>query len=128
MEKQILRIIKVSSCSDCPHCSYDGSDYDCFIENEHYAIIKAYPEPNDNCPIKPTEIENEILINNIELASDLAHDKTLDEWIGRVIGFKVITIEADLWDGENYKPQIQDTFNKHYDYFRNIIDEKNLLT
>jgi hypothetical protein len=103
-----MRIIKVNNCNDCP--------YPC--------VIKNFPKPNDNCPIKSTEIENEVLVNNIELASNLSHQSTFDE-------MKDLYNEDELWVDDNgtkiYKDDVQEVFNRWYDYYRDEIDKCNLL-
>lgn len=125
----MLRIIQVyDNCINCPHHEYDSilNIHDCFVNDGHYGRLKNYPEPLDNCPIKPVEGENEILINNIELASELAHERTFDELVE--IGW----IEEDMWNtdeqgNKTYVDEAQDIHTRWYDYYRDIIDKANLL-
>lgn len=49
----------------------------------------------------------------IELASELAHDRTLYE-----SGYN----ENDMYDGENYTEEIQERFNEWYDYYLTKIE------
>lgn len=49
----------------------------------------------------------------IELASELAHDRTLYE-----SGYN----ETDMYEGENYTEEIQERFNEWYDYYLTKIE------
>lgn len=60
-------------------------------------------------------------INEIELASELAHDATVDE-------LSNVYDEEELYQTDNgdvliYKDDVQDVFNRHYDYFLSKIEE-----
>lgn len=64
-----------------------------------------------------------ITINNIELASNLAHERTLAECIKS----NKIVDEHELYVDFNaevltYKDNIQDIFNDYYDYYLNEIE------
>ena len=73
--------------------------------------------------VKTSDTENEITINNIALASELAHNAACDEMIGE----GKINDEEAMWveDGDgfkNYSDVAAEIYDRHYDYFRNIID------
>ena len=60
-------------------------------------------------------------INEIELASELDHDATVDE-------LSNVYDEEELYQTDNgdvliYKDDVQDVFNRHYDYFLSKIEE-----
>lgn len=62
-----------------------------------------------------------IQINEIELASELAYDATVDE-------LSNVYDEEELYKTEDgkvliYKDDVQDVFNRHYDYFLSKIEE-----
>lgn len=67
-----------------------------------------------------------VVINILEVASELAHRKLLD------VLFLRTEDEANeilyTYDGDNliYKEEYQDMFNEYYDYFYNIIDNLKL--
>ena len=52
----------------------------------------------------------------IELASELAHDRTLYE------SGDICSNEDDMYKGENYTEEIQDRFNEWYDYYLTKIE------
>jgi hypothetical protein len=52
----------------------------------------------------------------IELASELAHDRTLYE------SGDICNNEDDMYKGENYTEEIQDRFNHWYDYYLTKIE------
>lgn len=52
----------------------------------------------------------------LELASELAHDRTLYE------SGDICLCEDDMYDGENYTEEIQDRFNEWYDYYLTKIE------
>ena len=52
----------------------------------------------------------------IELASELAHDRTLYE------SGDICNNENDMYNGENYTEEIQDRFNEWYDYYLTKIE------
>lgn len=52
----------------------------------------------------------------IELASELAHDRTLYE------SGDICNNEDDMYNGENYTEEIQDRFNEWYDYYLTKIE------
>ena len=84
------------------------------LELEKIEIIEEF-ETSDT-------ITNEVLINNIELASELAHNSTRDEMTAE----QYITQEGEMQDNENpenYTDHAQEIFNRWYDYYRNMIDE-----
>ena len=60
-------------------------------------------------------------INEIELASELAHDATVDE-LSNVYN-KEELYQTDDGDVLIYKDDVQDVFNRHYDYFLSKIEE-----
>jgi hypothetical protein len=103
------RIIIIHSCKDCPiPCKDEKWD--------------------NNCPIKPNEIDNDVLVNNIELASSLSEESTFDEMIEKHLIIKEEEMFVDLGDGETcYTEATQDIFNRWYDYYREKIDELNQL-
>jgi hypothetical protein len=61
----------------------------------------------------------------VELASELAHDKTEEELLRE----GSIQKEEDMWRTDGctetyiYKDEVQDLFNQHYDYFYDKISE-----
>jgi len=64
-------------------------------------------------------------INEVELASNLAHNATKDEIFSPLSDLE-ITNEDDMWEedeNENtiYKDKVQDVFNRWYDYFYDEI-------
>ena len=63
-------------------------------------------------------------INEIELASELAHDATVKELSN--IYEKDDLYQIDNGDALIYKDDVQDVFNRHYDYFLTKIEECNL--
>jgi len=66
-----------------------------------------------------------IVINEVKLATELAHDVTKDELICSC--YTEFTVEEDLWiyDEESemdvYKKEVQAVFDRWYDYFYDII-------
>lgn len=60
-------------------------------------------------------------INEIELASELAHDATVDE-LSNVYDEEELC-QTDDGDVLIYKDYVQDVFNRHYDYFLSKIEE-----
>ena len=72
-----------------------------------------------------------ITINKIELASNLAHKSVMDELIipFQTDGsYSIYENEDDLFiedENENmiYKDDVQDVFNRWYDYYLNMIEE-----
>jgi hypothetical protein len=56
----------------------------------------------------------------IELASELAHDRTLYE------SGDIRNNEDEMYEGENYKEEIQDRFNDWYDYYLTKIESVKL--
>ncbi len=60
-------------------------------------------------------------INEIELASELAHDATVDE-LSNVYDEEEL-YQTDDGDVLIYKDDVQDVFNRHYDYFLSKIEE-----
>jgi len=62
-----------------------------------------------------------ITINLLEVASELAHDSTVDEVLNPLSDLQLIN-EDDMWEtdeNENtiYKEEVQDIFNKWYDFY-----------
>lgn len=53
----------------------------------------------------------------IELACELAHDRTLYE------SGDICNNEDDMYEGENYTEEIQDRFNQWYDYYLTKIEQ-----
>ena len=60
-------------------------------------------------------------INEIELASEWAHDATVDE-LSNVYDEEEL-YQTDDGDVLIYKDDVQDVFNRHYDYFLSKIEE-----
>ena len=60
-------------------------------------------------------------INESELASELAHDATVDE-LSNVYDEEEL-YQTDDGDVLIYKDDVQDVFNRHYDYFLSKIEE-----
>ena len=60
-------------------------------------------------------------INEIELASELAHDATVDE-LSNVYDEEEL-YQTDDGDVLIYKDDVQDVLNRHYDYFLSKIEE-----
>lgn len=60
-------------------------------------------------------------INEIELASELAYDATVDE-LSNVYDEEEL-YQTDDGDVLIYKDDVQDVFNRHYDYFFSKIEE-----
>jgi hypothetical protein len=56
----------------------------------------------------------------IELACELAHDRTLYE------SGDICNNEDEMYEGENYKEEIQDRFNDWYDYYLTKIESVTL--
>ncbi len=65
------------------------------------------------------EIENahEITINAVELASELAHKKLIDNWSESIKIFK-----DDESDVMTYTEDAQDLFNEYYDDYYTLIE------
>jgi len=63
-----------------------------------------------------------ITVNKLELASNLAHSKTFDIFQD-ADGEDRIQDEDEMYDGENYKDNIQDVFNSEYDFFLTEIEK-----
>jgi hypothetical protein len=127
-----MRIIKIKDCSNCPNCEQDFDEtkrYDCFSGDSHIGQNDNYPVPLDNCPLKPSEIDNEILINNIEVASELANKAMIFELIriGKIATEEETLTSDDGGDTMRYTDEAQEVFNRWYDYYREIIDNLNLL-
>jgi hypothetical protein len=62
-----------------------------------------------------------ITINLLEVASELAHDSTVNEVLNPLSDLQLIN-EDDMWktdENENtiYKEEVQDIFNKWYDFY-----------
>ena len=62
---------------------------------------------------KPTNMTTEQMI---ELASELAHDRTLYE------SGDICNNEDEMYEGENYTEEIQNRFNEWYDYYLTKIE------
>lgn len=71
---------------------------------------------------------DEIKINPIQLACDLAHKETVKELIGE--GFRDEASDDELeqilvWDEDNecstYTEEAQEVFDKHYDYWMDLL-------
>lgn len=67
-----------------------------------------------------------ITINGVELASELAHKRLVDELVESENA--IYQTEDDLWiedteDSLIYKDDVQDLFNHWYDYYFSIIEE-----
>ena len=121
-----MRIIKVHNCKDCPfHDIQDTNEHTCFQYDSFVGVITNYPEPLKSCPIAYKEPDNDMLINNIELASELAELRVEEELLPNPDN--LYRCKEDLWNGENYKPQVQEVYNEWYDYYRTIIDNLNQL-
>lgn len=115
-----MRIIKVISCAYCPNNSDET-----YCE---YAAMEGLSD-NPNCPIAYKEPDNDMLINNIELADALAEPDTIKQMLERKLITKEEEAFVDLGDGETaYTEEAQDIFDKYYDYYRDIIDKCNQLT
>ena len=61
----------------------------------------------------------DITINALELASELAHNRTLYE------SGDICNNEDEMYNGENYTDEIQERFNQWYDYYLTKIEECN---
>jgi hypothetical protein len=61
--------------------------------------------------------QTDILINRVELASELAHESAFTD----MCNMGLITEEEEMWDGENYTERAQDIFNVAYDYYYDKI-------
>ena len=95
-----MKIIKINDCSECPHCySYDDEENKCH-GRDFQLLIPDYPNPSDNCPFKPSEIDNEVLVNNIELASELAYNEVVKDLVDpeQINDDDNFTCEEDLYD------------------------------
>jgi len=65
---------------------------------------------------------NEVKVNILEVASNLAHDMTKDEMFRE----ELITHEDDMTIGKDvltYTEEAQDIFNRWYDYFYDEINK-----
>lgn len=58
----------------------------------------------------------DVLVNIVELASELAHNRTLYE------SRDICNNEDEMYEGENYTEEIQDRFNHWYDYYLTKIE------
>jgi hypothetical protein len=58
-----------------------------------------------------------ITINAIELASELAHDRTFYD------SGDICNNEDEMYNGENYTDEIQERFNQWYDYYLTKIEQ-----
>lgn len=68
--------------------------------------------------IKTNRMTNEhITINKLELASELAHEKLVENWSGTIQIF-----ENDTADETNYTDEAQDIFNEYYDNYLELIE------
>ena len=61
-----------------------------------------------------------ITINALELASELAHDRTFYD------SGDICNNEDEMYNGENYTDEIQERFNQWYDYYLTKIEECNI--
>ena len=61
-----------------------------------------------------------ITINALELASELAHDRTFYD------SGDICNNEDEMYDGENYTDEIQERFNQWYDYYLTKIEQCNI--
>lgn len=58
-----------------------------------------------------------ITINALELASELAHDRTFYD------SGDICNNEDEMYNGENYTDEIQERFNQWYDYYLTKIEQ-----
>lgn len=62
---------------------------------------------------------NEITINPIELASELAHQKLMNVYAGSI---KIYKWEEGEEGSSSYTEEAQDIFNEYYDEFLTLIE------
>ena len=56
--------------------------------------------------------KNHILVDALELASELAEQHLEDKWSDSIT----------IWDGENFTDQAQEIYNELHDYYLSIIE------
>jgi hypothetical protein len=64
-------------------------------------------------------MEEEVKVNKLELASELAICATYNN----LIGFGAITTEEEMYDGENLTEDAQELFNGFYEVYLGIIEQ-----